>query len=186
MARDIFINGPALVQVKGAVNTSIGSLTQLGLAESAIRVSPAYYHDPIIVDAMGPNVPMDEQVFLAEARVTMDLVHYDRTVIDACLALAMAGSTAGTMVGAGTRMGGGVARFAAGNCYIGLNISSPVAGKPWRFLYAKLDGNPAQFPLGTKRSIVQLTWLCIPYMVDPWNSGAGSAGAVVWDYTSDT
>lgn len=186
MARDYFINGESLVKVKGGVNSGIATLSELGLADGPIRVSPELHHRPIQVDAAGGEVPPEEQYFCARARVSMTLVHFDRDVVDAVVRESMAGAAAiGQNARAGTRMGGGVARFAAGYHYVGVNILSPVGNKPWRFLHCRIDGS-LDTPLGTEKSTFTLNWVAIPYVVDPWNNGNGMAGVAVWDHVLDT
>ena len=125
-------------------------------------------------------------LFRSDVTVTMNLIHVDRAVLDVCLQEAMGGAAAvGALVRAGTRLGGNNARFAAGNHFISLNISSPITNKPWRFPYAFMTGPAAQFPLGTEKSVFVIQWRAIPYTQDPWNAGLGSAGAIIWDHTSD-
>ena len=193
MARSFFINGESLVLVKGRSDGPLGALTQLGLTEDPVRVSIEERHRPIIVNATGEVEP-ETQFMGASATITMNLIHFDRTVIDYCLMESMGGApnnTPGQMARAGTTLGNGAARFAAGgpfvgNYYIGLNIASPVAGKPWRFYYTFLTGNPFSQGLGTEKSIIQLTWRAIPYVADPWNNGVGLYGVPLYDFTSDT
>ena len=92
----------------------------------------------------------------------------------------------GALARAGTRLGGGNARLAVGWHYIGLNIQSPIANKPWRFYAAYMTGPPMDHPLGTEKSIITVNWRAIPYAVDPWNSGSGAAGVALWDHDLDT
>jgi hypothetical protein len=91
-------------------------------------------------------------------------------------------------------MGNGAARFAAGNNYIGLNLTSPVANLPYRFWYARLANDPFKAPMGTERQVVSLNWRIIAYSNDPWGggtaqpntvAGTGSLGAVLWDHVLD-
>lgn len=190
MARAFFINGESMVSVKGNVNSNISSLSQLGLSDGPIRVTPDFRHRDVIVDATGPEIPNDIQCFLAAVNINMTLVHFDRSVLDYCMQESLAGmgtnNTVGQMPRAGTLMGNGAARFAAGNRYIGLNILSPVATKPWRFYFAYITGPPMEFPLGTEKSIVTVNWRVIPYSVDPWGGGTGSLNSPLWDHTSDS
>ena len=184
-----FINGESMVSVKGNVNTTIASISQLGLSDGSIRVSPEFRHKDLMVDAWGAEMPADVQFKLAAVRITMTLIHFDRTVMDQCIIEGMAGAgggAVGALARAGLRMGGGNARFAANNHYIGLNIASPISSKPWRFYYAYLAGTPMEFPLGVESSIVTLNWRAVPYTTDPWGGGTGSAGVVLWDHTLDT
>jgi hypothetical protein len=186
MARDYFINGESLVKVKGNLNTTIATLTELGLADGPIRVSPELHHRGIQVDAAGGEVPPEEQYFCARARVSMTLVHFDRDAIDACIRESNGGAgTVGTLSRAGTRMGGGGARFSANWHYVGVNILSPVGNKPWRFLHCRIDGS-IDTPLGTEKSTFTINWIATPYTIDPWNNGNGMDGVAVWDHVLDT
>lgn len=186
MARDFFINGESLVLVKGAVGTAIASLSELGLADTPIQVSPQFEHMDINVNAWG-RAPADVQWMLGWANISMQLVHFDANVLDVCIGLSMGGAPAiGAMGRAGQRMGAGVVRFAAGNRFVGLNIASPGAGKPYRFLFAYLATPPYTFPLGNERSLVQLNWRAIPFTTDPYGGGTGALGAYIWDHNLDS
>lgn len=190
MARDYFINGEHMVFVKGRADSAvIGTIQQLGLADSPIVVTPNFRHLDIAVDAWGGDQgpPPEIQCLLADVNVRMTLVHFDRAVIDECLRLSMGGPTAiGVLPRAGARMGNNTARFAAGNNFMGLNIASPVGGKPWRFYFSYLTGPPMEFPLGNRRSVVTMNWRVVPYTIDPWNNSLGAQGVVLWDHTLDT
>lgn len=186
-----------MTMVKGNVNSAISSISQLGLTEDSVNVSYAYYHRGIRVNAWGNGEAFpEEQCFLASVNITMGLVHFDEAVLKECVRLGLAGAPIeGAMPRTGALMGGQVARFAAGNNYIGLNLSSPVAGNPYRFYYARLANNPFQAPMGTERQVVSLTWVALPYTTDPWGgsaaqpgtaAGTGSLGAVIWDRIPDT
>lgn len=189
MARNWFINGETMVFVKGRADSGIGTLQELGLAADQIVITPTYYHKPINVDAWGGanGPPAEVQVFLASVTVRMALIHLDRSILDICEALSLGAGVVnpGVLPRAGALLGNNVARFAAGNNYVGLNLSSPVGNKPWRFYFAYLTGPPFSFPLGTEKSIVQLNWEVIPYTRDPYNSGSGASGQVLWDHTLD-
>ena len=191
MARDVFINGATMVSVKGNQNTGINTITQLGLPEGPVQVSFDNHHEDIIVDAFGPNIPIDVQMFLGAANISMTLIHLDMTVLEAVEQETLAGGTSeglalGQLGTAGQRLGGGNARFATGWHYVGLNILSPVGSRPYRFYAAYLTGTPITIPLGTRRSLVQLQWRAIPYTTDPWGGGAGSKGVYLFDRTLDT
>ena len=186
MARDFHINGESLVLVKGASNTAISSLAQLGLAAGPIIVQADLAHFDLNVDAWG-DVPADVQWMLGGLTITMDLIHYDRDVLNVCHSLSMGGAlalTPGQMARAGTRMGGGFARFAAGNRYIGLNIASPQEGIPWRFFYAYIVSGWT-YELSVKRTVTQVTWEVVPYTQDPWGAGLGASNYPLWDHTLD-
>ncbi len=192
MSRAYFINGESMIYVKGRSDSQIGTLSQLGLTDaSPIEVNLEFRNLEVQVNAVGGQIPNDIQNMLAAATITMNLVHFDRSVLNVCLQESMAGAPAvGQMPHAGQLMGNGQPRFAPGailgNHYIGLNIASPIGNVPWRFLYSYLYTNPMVYPLGTERSIVRLTWRAIPYLPDPWNNGAGAYGATLFDYVLDT
>lgn len=189
MARDFFINGESLVLVKGRQDQSVlASLQQLGLSDDRIRVSFQTKHRDLTVDAWG-EAPPDVQWKNTTGTVSMTLIHFDPTVLEACLLESFAGN--GTGLGrAGQRMGNNQPRFgpggAGGNHYIGLNIVSPVAAVPWRFYFAYLAEQPLEWPLGTEKSIVQLNWRIIPYTQDPYGNGLGSSNTPFYDHTLDT
>lgn len=187
MTRDFFINGETMVSVKGPAGSAISSLTELGLTdEGVVTITPQIFHDKITVDAWG-DAPPEIQVRLGILTVSMTLVHFDPAILEECWRLSMGGpATVGMVARAGARMGNNVARFAAGNNFIGLNCYSPIAGRPYRFYYAYLQGNPATWPLGTKRSLVQLNWEVVPYTQDPWQAGLGATNQILWDRTLDS
>lgn len=189
MARDFQINGETMVLVKSNPQSSIATLSQLGLSDNAISWAPVFRHMDIAVDAWGGDngPPPEVQCFLEEVNIRMTLVHFDRTVLEECMRLSVAGGAVeGTLPRAGTRMGGGAARFAAGNNFIGLNLTSPVNNRPMRFYFAYLTGQPVEWPIGTRRTVVSMNWRCIPYTVDPWNAGLGALGTVIYDHVLDT
>ena len=186
MSRDYHINGESLVRVKGATGTTIASLSEFGLTTDPVILSPDFKHDDIPVDAWGKGVP-EIQFMLAAVTVSMNLIHYDRAVLDECLRLSMGGATtAGLLPRAGTRMGGGVAIGAAGNNFVSLYIASPVDGKPWFFPAAYIMTPPMRIPLGTEKTIWAVQWRVVPYTVDPWNSGNGASGVKLYDNTTTT
>ena len=198
MARDIFVAGEVMVSVKGSSASGISSLTQLGLADNSINIRLNPKHMNVFADAWGSErngPPFEIQTFLADADITMTLVHFDPAVLDICFRESMGGaSAAGTTARAGARLGNGAARFAATNRFIGLNLSGPVSSKPYRFYYTYLIGEQ-NFPVGTERSIVTLHWKAIPATSDPWGggtqqggttAGTGALGALIWDNTADT
>lgn len=190
MARDFQINGETMVYVKGAANTAIANLTELGLAVDQVRITPNFRHLDIKVDAWGGSdgPPADVQWMLMDVMIQMTLVHFDYDVLEHCLQLSAGGPNAAfhTMTRAGARLGNNFARFEAGNRYIGLNLASPQGQRPWRFYFAYLASQPVTIPLGVERSLVPVTWRAIPYTQDPWGAGLGAEGNVIWDHVLDT
>lgn len=186
-----------MITVKGSSSAPlINTLQQLGLAASQIRISFDFKHSDVNADAWGKE-PFEIQFMLAEANITMDLIHFDMPVLQDCLRESQGGAAGqaaeGTTPRAGARLGNNAARFAATNHFIGLNISCPVGGGgvagsvlPWCFYFAYLTGPPVQIPLGTEKSILQCNWRAIPYTTDPWGSGSGAQGNVWFTHVLDT
>lgn len=185
MTRSFHVNGESLIKVKGGAGSAIANLSELGLSDAAVTITPVFQHDDIKVDAWG-KAPPEIQMMLAYVNINFTLVHYDRDVLFACILESMASPIEGTLPHAGTLMGNGTPRFNVLNRYIGLNILSPNDGLPWRFFYTYLVGQPVTYPLGTERSVVQTAWRAIPYTQDPWNNGQGAFTSPLWDHNLDT
>lgn len=190
MSRSYVVNGQTLVLVKGRSDSAIGTLSELGLTTDQIRITPVFRHSDITVNAWG-EAPPEVQFKLAEVRISMTLVYYDNAVLQTCLQESMAGAPDfGALPMAGALMGNNLPRFAPGgangNHYIGLNLTSPVAGLPWRFLTAYLTNPPVDIPIGTDRTAIVCNWRAIPYTIDPWNNGLGSYGSYIFDRTLDS
>lgn len=203
MPRDFIIYGESIVKVKGNVNSTISTITELGLTEDQINISFHYNKRPLHADPWGSpqnnQAGVDKQVFPGFAVITANLVHYDPTVLEECFRLSNSGPTVavgvagvapgGVLNHAGWRMGSNGARFAATNSFIGLNIQS--AGVPsftsaiWRFYFAELI-EVTPIPIGTERSVVRTVWQAVPYIPDPWNGGVGANGYVWYDHVLDT
>ena len=165
----------------------IASLSELGLTDrdGIVRIMPEWRHRDVRVDDFGPEVPAEIQWQLASVRVSMTLVHYDRSVLDQCMMEAMGGSAsgplqafaaAGVLVPAGQTLGRYKAMFSSGNHYISLNIDSRNSFYPWRIRTCYLEAPPLKIPLGTRRSHVELSWRGIPYTVPMLVSG-GTLGS---------
>lgn len=179
-----------MVAVKGNVNSAIAGISLFGLTDKAgiIKITPGIRHSEIAVDAWGGGeIPAEIQCMLSDVMISMTLVHFDRSVLDAVVLAAMASPGAiGTMPRTGARLGNNAARFAAGWNYVELDIFSPVGQIPWRFYNTFLHGTPMVMPLGTEKSLVDLNFRAIPYTTDPWGNGLGSLGAVLWDHVLST
>ncbi len=203
MPRAYQINGAALVMVKGngafatPSSPTVAVLHELGLSKDQIEIIPKWKHEDIFIDDFGPNVPAEVMWMLAEVTIRMKLIHYDRTVLKACIIESMGGGTEGVMQPAGLPMGGGVAVLQPGNHYISLGILSPRLNDPWRFRATYLDSQPLEIPVGTEASVVYCSWRAIPYTLagdgyfvtgsqnDPAPGELISSGTVLWDHEKD-
>lgn len=197
MASAIFVNGPTLVRVKYATGSSDSparTLSELGLATDAIKIEiNARWYDVQADDygnggPLGGDVPPEILIMPADAIITMNLIHFDRDVLDTCMvSLGGNGGTIGQLVAAGTALGGGLAVDSGTqslNKYISLNLSSPAAGKPWKFPAAYMMERPMEFPVGVEKSVVKLVWRAIPY-VGVSVTAPTSGSKVLWTHTAD-
>lgn len=186
MSRQVYINGESMVYVKGPAGSLIANLTELGLAQNQVVITLMAHHDEIMADAWG-KAPFDIQTKLARVNVSMDLIHFDRLILEECNRLSMGGGNAIGRIGrAGTLLGGGVAVGQTGNNFIRLNIASPVGQVPWRFFASYIPGGTPQFPVGAEKTVAQMQWTCIPYTTDPWQGGSGAANFPLFDHVLDS
>ena len=196
MARDFIINGETMVHVK--IPPGIGGylpadVYELGLAAEEVRIIPRFVYQDIKADDFGPEIPADVMWLLADVTIRMGLIHYNRDVLDTCLASSMAGTTnisskwAGTLVGAGTLMGNGKDVGSAGNSFIGLSLLSPnLLNYGWRFPAAYLADRPLDLPLGTNRTIALCQWRAIPYRPPGLRTvETKSTGTILFDHNPD-
>lgn len=155
-------NGNTLVTVDGA---------ELGLTSEPVQISIALRHNDVPIQTFGGamGTPGEVQQMMADATISMALVYYDNSVLQAALTKSIGGGSQGVMPIAGTFMG-------QGNKFCVLNLSSPVAGTPWTFPSAYLTGNPITIPIGNEATIAVVTWRAIPYSSNPRTA----AGAVLF------
>ncbi len=174
MVRDFYINGEAMVSVKGSVNSFLSTIQELGLTSDAILISPNYVHKDLTADGFGPFIPNDVRWMLGDVNIRMKLIHFDSPVLDCCLAESTGGNhlipgflaNPGILSPAGVILGNGCQQFASGNHFISLNIAvadNTLDTPAWHFPSAYLAQPPMAFPLGTEKSIVELNWRAIPY-----------------------
>lgn len=219
-SRAFQVMGPVMVAVKGGAHTStlVASLdesVQLGLSSDQIKISPRFVHDDLRCSDFGPSAPPDVQTRLADATISMTLVHYDQFVLDQLLreSLAsydrlertMAVSTAAKPLGAGLPM------YYSGNHLVSLNLiptlsTSGYLASPYRFRACYLEDQPVVIPVGTTTSYVEVKFRAIPYK-PLWALASGttppgtvtrflnqqvhvmqeiaSSGVVLWDFNPD-
>ena len=193
MSRDFVIPGATLVKVKGASSSGIDVLSELGLTSDEIRVSLRFAHSDLKVNDYG-DTPPDVKVEPLDATIRMTLVHYDRDVLRYCVMESMGGATTeGTLVAGGRLMGGYNSLFETNCHYISLNLQTTDTNDEIRFRAAYLTGPPVEIPIGTKASLVSLTWRAIPYATAANQAGSLPAvpaeiavlGAVLYDRNLD-
>ena len=192
MARDFYIAGQSLVLVRGSSTVStLNGTKELGLCDGSIQVSPVFRDADIKVDAWG-QAPPEVQTMLAEATITMTLVHFDRAILESLMGASSASATFGQMPAAGTRMAG---------YWVSLYTYTPANTQTyWRFPQAKLLSN-LSWPLGAEKSLVRCSFRALPVPAsailntagspaagvgsfDPWQSAVGSLGSILWDHTA--
>ena len=185
MARAIFINGPTLVSVNIPLGSKV-AYKELGLTEKDVQINVrSHFYDVQCDDygnggPFGGQVPPEVLILPSDVIVKMSLIHFDRDVLDSCMAsVGGLNGSIGNLIAAGTPMGldtGADVYSPTSRRGITLSVSSSVGfgNKPWEFFYAYLMEQPMEFPLGTKKSIVNLTWRAIPGGVsvgDPISQG---------------
>ena len=185
MSRSFVIPGDSLVYVKGTLDVQgydfqLGSLWELGLASDEIKISINPAHQDVKVDDFGTQIPVDVRAELADAFISMNLIHYDEDVLEACISESMGGRAkqqpANTRLGysfpgAGRPLGGGRQLFSSGNHHITLYIRSITPSDllsiedstdTYRFLACHLVKS-IEVPRGNNKSIVNAKWRAIPY-----------------------
>lgn len=190
MPRDFYINGESLIRIRFGAHIT-PSRVELGLAADQVRVVPRWAHKDIYVDDFGPDIPVDMMINLMEVNIYMKLIHFDRDVLNKCMGESAGGANfdednvdLNGLVGAGTLMRGGANRGDANYHFMGLNISAQSLNKPWRFPASTIVGD-MEFPLGTKKSVVGLSWRAIPYFTYVSTQEIRSSGSVVFDRGTD-
>lgn len=199
MARDWFPNSETMVYVQGAVGTDIEDVSELGLTDGPVRIKFLTKHKEIFVDDYGPDVPAELLGMASEARISMDLVHFDFLVLAECIKASYGGppNEDGTMTGVGWPIGCGLpyspedpvdARFV--NRYVRLSIATlvpPGRGRlPWTFYSCVLTGEPVEIPLGVERSIFRVNWRAIPYSPPADDGSISSNNAILFDHNDLT
>ena len=165
LASDAFVSGPISYRC-----------FDLGLSLEEITIRPRWYHQDIHVDDYGGEVPPEVMALMMDVNIRMNLVHYDRSVLDACISESYGGhpntvpglfpgtvGQAGVLAPAGSLLGNNIAAGLSGNHYVSLSILSPLEEYPWRFLTAFFSQLPMEYPLGTHKSAVVCNWRAIPY-----------------------
>lgn len=162
MSRSYFIFGETMVYAGGS---------ELGLCEGPVRIDPSFSYIPVHVDDFGPNVPAEKIWVLGEARITMELIHFDQDRLTDAIRLSMGGGAGdGVMAAAGTLMGGNLQQLKI--------VSIPSNIPPYIFTYCHLAEQPLEIPVGTSASKVRLTWASFPWV--PGNA-ASSANTKLWN-----
>jgi hypothetical protein len=163
LAKSIHVSGEALLRTgTGAAN----ALEDLGVSVDGVDIAITDHTDPIYTDTFGPDVPFDEQQFLADAVVSAQLVFYDELVLAKLRGRANAGD--GQLGSAGQLWG-------AGGKYFRLLIASPT-DIPYNFLHARLQNAFSQ-KVGTRKTIWQVQFYCSPYT----GSAGGTSGTVLYN-----
>jgi len=185
MSRSIVVHGEALIYVKGPAGSSIAALSELGLADNDINITITPLHRDVIVNAWG-EAPADVQRKIAFITATFNLIQYDPDILEECARLSLGGAAFGQTGRAGALMGNGLARFAAGNNFIGFNIAAQQSSRPWRFLFSYMKSPIGPFIHGTNPGTIACQFVGVPYIADPWNGGAGALNNPFFDRTADT
>lgn len=174
-------------------------LWELGLTSESIQITPTFNHKDINTDDFGPNVPAELLWNLADVRIRLTLIHYDRDILNNVIIEGMGGGAKfdanglfvdGTFAAGGTPMGNGKPLFTSGCHYVSFNFLSTTSGQqPWRFPTCVLAQQPIEIPIGTKATLAVLNVRAIPYSppvtVSGISYGVQSSGIVLWDHELD-
>ena len=195
MTRAYQVFGEFIISVSGG---QFSGKQELGLTSDPWRLHPRYVHRDVTTDGFGPVVPVETLWDMADALVSLTLVHYDQGILDQCMRAAMGGGGydagnpggGGAMDGflgqAGRPMGLGAALGSTENQYTTVYIEPTADGTilPYRFRACYLDGRPLEVPYGSERSLVKLNWRCIPYQPLTAAEISSVNGVPIWDRTS--
>jgi hypothetical protein len=197
VAREFYVFGEFIVKVRGGTveDENGNDQAELGLTTDKVRVFPVYHHQDVYTDDYGPNVPVETLWGMSEARIFMDLVHYDTDVLDQCMALAAGVDESltplypdeldGLAGPAGRPMGAGLPLYDANNNYLSVYLIPAnflSAKRPYRFKACYIDSRPLEIPLGTERTMVRLSWRCIPYRTCMSGEITSTNGTLLWDH----
>jgi hypothetical protein len=194
----VFGDGDQVNGAAGSVDDD-GLLYELGLTLEDIRITIRQYHLPVHIDSYGMEVPAELLTMGAEAYIHANLIHFDRQVLEICLAESQGGAipgiaNAGTMPGAGILMGGGVMPGQSGNHYIELQVIPQLEGigdtpgnrvsRPWRFPTALLMDR-TEMPIGATKISTLTTWVARPFPVTSAdiNQELVSRNTILYDHT---
>jgi hypothetical protein len=198
MSREYVVFGEFIVKVSGGL---VGTVEELGLTSEQVRIHPRYNFRDIPTDDFGA-APVETRWDLADATVTMTLVHYDPDVLNKCMGSAMGGggfdtssitdNIDGFMAGAGRLLGFNRGLGTAANMYVTVYLIPADDGgfEPYRFYACYLDARPLVIPLGTERTLVQLSWRVIPYQEITTEGGvmvetSSQEGVTLWDHSDE-
>lgn len=152
--------GPCIPQVSTGANSAY---EVLGVCQNGGRVAIEYLHRPIRSD-LGGEAPVEEQQMGVRARVTMEIIAPDKSVLSKVRARSggtAAGTGEGTPATPGTLMG-------TSGAYFSLYLPSSNED-PWRFTSCKLASD--EIKEGTESEPARLVFDAIRYV-------AGSANTV--------
>jgi len=158
--------------------TTVNQPFELGLASEKITITPNFKHKEVMVNDFGSEIPVNVMWNLTDVTIKMTLIHYDPNILDFCMRESMGGivtrgNAAGIMQPAGKPLGGGYMmddgiylpyQLTSGNHFITMGLFSATSGDPWRFWNTYLTSPPVVIPLGTRNSMVDLNWRCIPFV----------------------
>lgn len=190
----------------GGADKAYHLVNELGLATGPIKVSLIAHHEGMMVDAFGPKTPADILFNYAEAKIDMQLIHYNPALLELCYNESMGGHvTNAGMTPPGTPLGGGNVLYGSGCHFLGLTLwpatqarfdidfalaggfaldaylallaslglpagttaedyaKSLVGSGAWNFYASYITMQPQAIPLGTRISVVDVSWHSIVY-----------------------
>lgn len=161
MAVSFHVNGPASVFIDGA---------ELGISTDGVTVefTPKMLDVLTDIDGGSAGIPTDVQAMNGEAKVTLDLIYYDETVLETVLA-GISGATLGTTYAAGTLL------FTQGKGFqvtVNCTPAGGVTGSERCYTFPNAYLVRASGKMGTKASVWAMEFRALPGIP----SGDSSAG----------
>lgn len=190
MARQYWVNGETMVYVRATFDFQDTQVFELGLCDGPIRIQPRFFHEDLKADDYGDQTPADIRCLAADCTISMNLVHFDRIVLNRCWMLAMGSPSVFGQIGPVGRIMGEGKGPGARNLFVRLMLVPLNLQTIWRFPAAYITGQPLEYPLGTQRTVANVTWRAIPYMLpssdyrQSYYKEVVSKNAVLWDHSN--
>jgi hypothetical protein len=170
------VNGEAAIYTQTGGSNSARQSELLGISADGVRGSLREFGEPVFVDTFGPNVPGDEQYFLADAIFRLRLVWWVESTLQRVRARTAtyiglpAGNLGvdGLLGSAGMLWRTGIGG-SNGPLYFGISIASPREGLPYSFGACRLM-DAQEWNMGTRYMAWDLTFHAVPDSFTPGDS----------------
>lgn len=183
----VWNSGQAIGDDLGGRGKALHLVNELGLAQGPIKISLIGHHEDMRIDGFGSKAPADVMFDYAEARIDMNLIHYNPSLLELCYNESMAGNVTNQgLTPPGTPLGRGNVLYESGCNYLGLTLwpatqarfeidltfgglivadyaRTLIGSGAWTFFASYITMQPQAIPLTTKVSVVDVSWRGIVY-----------------------